>query len=414
MRLAAARFAFRWRTVGLLVFLSLAVLVFIVRTIWPARFATAHGFPLYYTAGWLVATGQWGPDAFDDNWFGDRVEAFTQNGVREIYAPSPPLLPVFFAFLAGLDLATAREVWAWLNLLMLITAIWLIVDALSRFEGLAWRVASVGFALLAAPLHEHFRLGQIYLLLLLLFALTFWLIQHQHEVPAGIALGVALATKLSGLPLWLTLVARQQQRASVTAVVTAGLLGLIGLVVMGSPTWLAFARTLIERLTDYPLIAVTAFQSTSGFFHHLLAYDALWNSEPLWSQPWLAFVLTWLVFAGAVIATLRRARRAVFDLAFAARLTLSVILLPLAEEYHYVLLVLPIAIMLTRVLRQPLQVIDLAWLTAILLVIGWPWSYTAPELARGWSALLAYPRLYGGWVLWLWLMRRMNGEPCSP
>ncbi|CAG0945076.1 hypothetical protein ANRL1_02115 [Anaerolineae bacterium] len=414
MSLAPSRSILRWRTRGLLVLLLLAFLLFIARTFWPARFATVHGFPLYYTAGWLYATGQWGLAAYDDEWFGDRVESFTQNGVREIYAPGPPLLPVFFALLAGLDLAGARDVWAWLNLLMLLAAAWLIVDALSRFEGPAWRAASAGFALLATPVHEHFRLGQAYILLLLLFALAFWLMQHQHEAPAGIALGMALATKLSGLPLWLTLLARYQRRMTFTAVVTAGLLGVIGLVVMGLPTWLAFLRTLIERLTDYPLVAVTAFQSTSGFFHHLFAYDALWNPEPIWSQPWLAFGLTWLVFAGTVIATLRRARRAVFDLAFAAGLTLSVILLPLAEEYHYVLLVLPIAVMLARVLRQPYHVIDLAWLAAILFLIGWPLRYQTSGLSHGWLALLAYPRLYGGWLLWLWFMRRMNIERSQP
>ncbi|MBI5566994.1 MAG: DUF2029 domain-containing protein [Chloroflexi bacterium] len=410
MRSAASRFVLRWRMAGLLALLSLVGLIFAGRTLWPARFATAHGFPLYYTAGWLYATGQWGPAAYDDEWFGDRVESFTQNGVREIYAPGPPLLAVFFALLAGLDLATAREAWAWLNVPMLMLSIWLIGDAQARFEGGLWRAAGASFALLAAPVHEHFRLGQAYILLLLLFALAFWLVQHQHEASAGIALGMAFATKLSGLPLWFILLARHPRRTSVAAVLTAGSLGLIGVVVMGLPTWLAFVRTLIERLTDYPLVAVTAFQSTSGFFHHLFAYDALWNPTPIGSQPWLANVLTWSVFVGATIATMRRARRAVFDLAFAAGLTLSVILLPLAEEYHYVLLILPIAVMLARVLRRPDQMSDLMWLTTIVFLIGWPLPYTAPELARGWSALLAYPRLYGGWLLWLWSVKRMNVE----
>jgi hypothetical protein len=57
---------------------------------------------------------------------------------------------------------------------------------------------------------------------------------------------------------------------------------------------------------------------------------------------------------------------------------------------------------------------DFAWLTATLFLIGWPLPYTAPELARGWLALLAYPRLYGGWALWLWFMRRMTSERSQP
>jgi hypothetical protein len=59
-------------------------------------------------------------------------------------------------------------------------------------------------------------------------------------------------------------------------------------------------------------------------------------------------------------------------------------------------------------------VIDLAWLAAILFLIGWPLRYQTAELARGWLALLAYPRLYGGWALWLWFMRRMVIERSQP
>ncbi|HZY44404.1 MAG TPA: glycosyltransferase family 87 protein [Anaerolineae bacterium] len=414
MRTVVQRFSLRWHRASLIVLLLVVCLIFAVHTFWPARSATVHGFPVYYTAGWLFANGQWGPNAYDDIWFGDRVEFLTQNGVREIYAPSPPLLTVFFALFAGLDIAAARDVWAWLNVLMLMISLGLIIGALARFRGSAWRVASIGFALLAAPTREHFHLGQVYILLLLFFALAFWLAQHQHQIFAGAALGVALVTKLSGLPLLFTLLAQRQWRLSVSVMITAGSLGVGGLLLMGLPTWQAFAQTLIDRLTNYPIIAVTAFQSTSSLFHHLFVYDAQWSPQPIWSQPWLAPLLTWSIFFGAVIITMRRARHSVLDVAFAAGTTLSVILLPLAEEYHYVLLLLPLAVMMARVLQTPYSLRNLIWPTIIIFLIGWPLPYTDPELTRGWLSVLAYPRLYGGWLLWLWHIRRMNVEKTSP
>jgi hypothetical protein len=407
------RILLRWRTAGLLALLLLAGLIFAARTFWPARLAVINGFPAYYTVGQLVASGRWSPSVYDDVWFGDQVESFTQNGVREIYAFNPPLFPIFFALFAGLDLATAREVWAWLNLFMLLTALWLILKALSSYRGMTWRVASAGFALLAAPVHDHFRFGQVYILLLLLFALAFWLSQRGHSTLAGVALGVPLAVKLSGLPLWLALLAHGQRRLNVSTVLTAGLLGLGGLAIMGLPTWLAFLQSALAGLSNYPQIALTGYQSISSLFHHLFVYDALWNPEPIWVQPWLAPLLTWSIFISAIAVTMRRASQSVFDLAFAAGLTATVILLPFAEEYHYVLLILPITVMLARVLQPSYRFSDLVWLMIILFLIGAPLRYQAPELTRSWLALLAYPRPYGGWLLWLWFMRRMNVERSS-
>jgi len=82
MRAAIQRMFIRWQLIFWLMLLLSALAVFIVHTFWPARFATTYGFPAYYTAGRLFATGQLGPNVYDDNWFGDRVEELTQNGVR--------------------------------------------------------------------------------------------------------------------------------------------------------------------------------------------------------------------------------------------------------------------------------------------------------------------------------------------
>lgn len=391
--------------VGLMLF---AFLVFGWRTLWPARFSEAYGFPLYYTAGRLFVEGGWGPLAYDDQWFGDQVESFTRNGVREIYAPSPPMAPLLFAVFAKLDLARAREVWTWTNFLMLLIAFWLISNALIRFEGTFWRVALLIMALLAAPVHEHFRLGQLYIFLLLFFSLGFWLVHRRYDLAAGITLAIPFAMKVSGVPLLFTLFARHQRRLSVSALSAAGIMGLCGFVIMGMPTWLAFLQSFAGRLTNYPAIAATAFQSTSGFLHHLFVQDQQWNPHPLWAQPWLATLLTWASFIAALASTMRRAPQSDPALAFAAGLTLSVVLLPLAEEYHYVLMLLPIGVMLAYSLHGPCLPPDFWCLTAVVFLIGCPLPYRAPHLSSGWIVLFAYPRLYGGWIAWWWLMRRMK------
>ena len=40
-----------------------------------------HGFPTYYTATHLAVRGEWGPQAYDNAWYGARVQALL--GQRE-------------------------------------------------------------------------------------------------------------------------------------------------------------------------------------------------------------------------------------------------------------------------------------------------------------------------------------------
>jgi hypothetical protein len=50
-------------------------------------------------------------------------------------------------------------------------------------------------------------------------------------------------------------------------------------------------------------------------------------------------------------------------------------------------------------------------LAAVILLLAVPWPYKDPWLNIGWHALLGYPRLYGGWLLWGWLMACLAPVP---
>jgi len=85
-------------------------------------------------------------------------------------------------------------------------------------------------------------------------------------------------------------------------------------------------------------------------------------------------------------------------------------LLPLAEEHHYTLLLIPIVVVAARISHTPLLRRDVLWLSAVILLLAVAWPYESPGLSTGWAALLAYPRLYGGWLLWAWLYVRMKAR----
>lgn len=374
---------------------------FLLATFLPALSTLRHGFPTYYVAARLVWEGRWSPQVYDDAWFLDQVRTYTPNGIGEIFAPNPPSTALLMLPLAGLDLTTARQVWLWVSLALLLATVALLARRVPA--GQPWaRVAVVALPFLFAPLHENFRLANVYGLLLCLFTVA--LVGQGRVASIGAALGLAAGTKLSGSPLWVLLAARGRWRDLAVAASVALALVALSLVVTGLDSWQRFVTVLFEHTNEPGWAAGLAFQTTPSFFQHLFRPDAQWNPQPVWVLPaWVARGGTLLVSALAVGALLWKDRRADRDLAFAAALTLGVVLLPFAEEYHYALLVLPFSVAIGRLAQRPSRWAAV-WLGVCLVLLAVPWPYKDPWLNLGWHAFLGYPRLYGGWLLWVWLM----------
>ena len=104
-------------------------------------------------------------------------------------------------------------------------------------------------------------------------------------------------------------------------------------------------------------------------------------------------------------------RRGPSRLMFAAFVLLGLILSPVTQPYHYVLAVLPVAILASSVQGR-----GLAWTLTLLvgaLLIGGDLPFRSPFLSNGAWALFAYPKLYGAVLLWaiaLWLCADADSE----
>jgi hypothetical protein len=400
--------SFDWRALAMLGLAIASAFGFMLNTFLPSLRATTHGFPVYYTSARLVVDGRWSTQVYDDAWFGDRVSEYLHSSVREIFAPNPPGTALILLPLAWLDAAAARAAWLWINLGLLIAVLAVLMAAIS-IRGFAQRAGFMALAFAFAPLRENFRLGQVYLFLLSLFVLMFWSWRRGRSVAGGLMLGAALATKLSGIPLGLMLAVRGRWRAiAATASAIIGFIGL-SLITTGPAGWAGLASVMPAYVTGVPPSGITAYQTTPSFFRHLLVAEAQWNPQPIARLPWLANGLSLSIMLGSLAITLWAGRHADWDLAFASALTLGVIIFPMAEEYHYTLLLLPLAVMLMQVAHKPFEPINLVWFGVIALLLAVPWPYKSDRLSSGWLALLAYPRLYGGWLLWLWLIKRMFG-----
>lgn len=393
------------------VLLALAALFFGVRVFLPALTTMSHSFPAYYTASRLVLEGRWSPQIYGEGWFEARVLEMTNGQVSDRFSLHPPVTSLLLVPIAWLDLTSARVVWEIFNLALFAGAMGLLLRA-STVQDNVWRMLFVALALVYTPMAENFRVGQTYVLLLFLFALALWS-QRESGLTArgrgawtGLGLGLAAGLKLSGLPLWLLFAARRQWRELVAAVVVLLATGILGLV-LGWEGTLAFAERLLGASQTSALTAHVAFQTTPSYFQHLFVPSPDFNPMPLFNAPWLATVLDVIAVVGALGLTLWFGRKARIELAFAAAVTLSVILFPQALEYHYTLLLIPLAVMSAQVYAAPTRwsVIGLA---VILVLLVMPFNWNISFWNQGAWSLLAYPRLYGGWLLWGWLVMEVR------
>jgi hypothetical protein len=83
----------------------------------------------------------------------------------------------------------------------------------------------------------------------------------------------------------------------------------------------------------------------------------------------------------------------------------GVLFAPLGEEHHQVVLLIPIVwLILAWWSGYPLSRATLILLGLALILYSVPFPINHPRLQQGWLALLAYPRLYGAWLVWLALV----------
>jgi hypothetical protein len=376
-------------------------------TVAPAVDHLRFGFPSYYTSSRLALEGGWRPDVYDNAWFTDQTLALTDGAIAEIYRPNTPMMSLLAAPVAGLDILTARRTWLVVDLVLIGVTLAALFTALPALRSPPRALAVVGLCLWWGPLRETVGLGQAYALMLALQAVALWAVIRGRQGTAGFVVGIAVATKLAAVPVLLVLVVRGSVRALVVAAGTGLVLAAMTLGFAGVDSWARFLAVLEDDTLRPPLsLAVTAYQSATGLSLHLFAPDPTWNPGAVANAPVLASVVSVVAVVAALGVTLWLGRRGSPDIAVGMAIAAGVLVLNLAQEYHFAMLLVPAAVALARLFDdRPRRGLDVVWLLAALLLLGAPLPYEDPALSAGWLALLAYPRLYGAWLLWAWLVR---------
>lgn len=386
---------FRYKVQILWVIASVIVAYFIFFNVKNAALPS-YGFASYYTASRLLLEGEYVSSFYDDDWFSERVEKYVP-GVYEIYLVNLPTTSLVALPIAAFDYKTARIIWITFNLLILLVVVGLIVSKMKYRD--AWLPLVLLIFLSFQPLYANISFGQIYIFIFCLLVLGWFAFAAQNEKILGIIIGVIFILKTAGTFLWILLAIQKKWKSLLWVLVTALFLFVITLPFFGLNSWLAYGNKLINY-TDSPTLSVTAYQSVHSFFHHLFVFNEQRNPEPVINLPIIGKSLTIIFTLCILIVTIVSALKfKKSDLAFGSFIIAGLILNPATIDYHYVLILIPIIILIDWLKNNPAPGVWTIFLFSfILIALSIP--YTSPKVTSGLWAVLAYPKLYGALGLW--------------
>lgn len=372
-----------------------------------------RGYSAYFTAtSVMIHQPELAPQLYEQDRF---IALILETGfppISDIFAPNLPTTTLMMLPFLPFSLAVGNGLYYLLMLPAWTLGLGLLASTLRLPR--RWGVWLAAAAWLYAPLRANLSRGQVYVYLFVAVCLIFWLVSRRKETWAGAVAGFLLVVKTAGVWFLLELGVMGRWRWLLAAGAATGSILLLSYPLIGPEVWTTYWQGLPTYLeAQYP--PVTAIQSVGGMLRQWFIYDPVWNPTPLAHWPGVVGVLRWgilLVSLGITVWAARpRPRSEAAQLLWLALLMALVVTnAPAAEDYHY-LLVLP-SFVVAGWWGWQQKMSWRAWvvLGAAFALVALRIKFTEPFFSQGFVALLAYPRVYGAYLLWGWLLWALRRE----
>lgn len=331
------------------IFLLMLVLTQIWKGIYPAMTDVRSDFPNYYVSSKLLLEGKDLSGLYSNKTFNDLIHSYgiDQEGK---FAPFPPPTAFIMLPVAGFQPITAKRIWTCINILLLCGVI-VLFSNISKLNLLQ----SASIVLLSGvALFNNFYLGQVYLLVLLMWMFA-WLQAEKRSGWSGLLLAFGIGIKyfpIVTLPAFLI-------RKNFKVIVATGisLVGIIGLsiIIIGIKPCNDFINSVLfdhlngklEGQSSYAF----AFQSWNSLALNLFSIDPIINPHPVFHWENGVLILKAIIFLGLISTlfyTLYKLRNhenlAAYSIVFLSLFTLA--FSPASASYHLLLLLFPVALLI--------------------------------------------------------------------
>lgn len=357
----------------------------VLASVVPAFGPLSSDFANYYVPARALRDGRTLDRLYERNVF---LEESARAGIVALgsFVPHPPANALLLRPFAALGPEAAKHAWT-LVLLGCAAGSFL---ALRPLAPPAWVALVV--LLPTAAWSNALRFGQPYPVLLLLLALALRALRSGRPAACGLLLAPVLVLKLYAAPFVLGLAASGRRRAALAAVAGALASSAGTLAVLGGPLHEAYVREVLPASlrgeVQDPYSPVWG--SAASLAHRAFVHEPDLNPHPWVDAPVLAraAVAAWPVFV-LVLALVSRGRAPSVAADFARWTTAALLVSPLTATYHFVLLVIPAAVLVAQAETRGRRLA----VVALVFFCGSNATHFAAPLASGATLPLAYPRL---------------------
>lgn len=392
-----------------------------VRTGWTV---VNSDFANYYVAAQLVVQGKSLDKLYDNDWFQEQIKA---NGINTPgkFAPFPPITAWMLVPLTPASPLTAQRILLIINLLLVGLSIWL----LQRMFQFPWRMAAVLVLATGQGFSNNLAFGQVYWIIAVCILFSLYLEQQGMGWAAGILLGFWTSIKYIPVVFIFSFVllawkeqALGQPMKSRSFLITVGSSIITGVTLIiaqylffGSEVMHNFIQEAFLPHLDGELRGQGAyslpFQSWDGLLRHWFVPDAEFNPNPLFSWPTGRVIIKLVLLVGigfGMVSTCFRFRNSshFYQVALTLPILGAMVLLPASATYHFILLVVPVALLLS----QP-DWFGKTWcaaLATIYVAIGFLPLSLFYDASTTWGIWIAYPRVWLVTALYLMVLFRFN------
>jgi alpha-1,2-mannosyltransferase len=424
--MAGAAAAGPLRATLLIVILVHAAGTFAYMTLWRTAFAAdfdVNDFKAYYTGALALSEGRPDllyPDAAtlnlgvlpDQPWVRFAIERGIPHPSGYIY---PPFLAVALRPLAGFSYHRANLAWLALNSLLFAAGVILLVTLRPGGADLVPACGIVFASFCFYPTFRAFQCGQVSILIFFLLTGALWCLERDRQAAAGSLVAVAAAVKLTPAILIFFFLAARRRRAALWAALAGIAAFAVSILGAGWRNQVTFVRDFLPALSRGA--ATFANQSLAGALNRLFLDTTMNVFEFISEEPGWLKALTRVAALVLLAASLFLARRMALhggDAAagYALVVLASLIASPISWEHHFILALIPIAVLILGIREQgAISYVEVALLSGGYVLL----ATNAYDLIRRFfpyalgRIAISYA-FFGAVLLWVLIALRKGGE----
>lgn len=357
-----------------------------------------HGFICYYATSRVLIEENDFSKTYDTLYLNAKIRDYGIDNVRDI-SYNPPSSALMMLPLVNLKPADAKIVWTALNVLFYLASILLLLRIFNIKYSSETGLLLIIISFLFLPVYRGFNLGQAYVFLLLLFSLSLYGLKKENDWLAAIPLAMIIVLKGYGFFPLLALGFLKKWKALSIVIITAIIIILITMPFTGINSWSIFFNDVILKTGNNPHVSNTAYQTLNSFTRHVF----MLNTVPV-------FIILLITAVTAIYFLKKKNTGNMYSalLIYSSFAALNILFAPIAEDYHYALL-LPVIFGTGKIIFDIHKYLktEAVFFAVSLFIISAPLNYKSLQDASFPLILLAYPVLYGG-VLLIILSNRLH------